>query len=350
MKVLIIANSDHVIPPINYGGTERVIAALCQGLVDNGHDVRLISSKYSRIDGCSHFSLFENGKSLFRRLLCRAQFQIITAIASRGVDLVHSYKCWPEYHSYLNRSRLPLLYTQQNQLTSQFLSRVLSAKKNSYIQCISSDQAKVVDSSRLGRDVFICHNPTATDAIIPPRNPSRSYLAYLGRLNYDKGIDIAVKVSLASGIPLKIAGVIRPDEGDAQKLFDSAVRPYLGDQIEYVGPVCDEEKSEFLGNAIALLMLNRWAEPFGIVMAESLAAGTPIVGTRKGSIPEIIDHGKTGYLVDDISCIEEIVAAIAQCKHIDSAACRSAAVERFSREVFCAGIEKIYRSILSGVS
>ena len=168
-------------------------------------------------------------------------------------------------------------------------------------------------------------------------------MAYLGRLNYDKGIDIAVKISLTTGIPLKIAGEVRPHEYDAKKIFDEKVKPYLGRNIEYIGPINDSQKQEFLGNALCLLMPNRWEEPFGIVMIGSLSAGTPVIGTNKGAIPEVIDNGINGFVCNSYS---EMIDSIKNINAIDRKKCREKAVKEFSKEKFIKNILNMYKSIV----
>jgi glycosyltransferase involved in cell wall biosynthesis len=179
------------------------------------------------------------------------------------------------------------------------------------------------------------YNAVDTNIIQPVNNPLNAYLAYIGRLNFDKGVDIAVNISRITGIPLKIAGVVRPHEPGAYLLFEQAVKPFLGKSIEFIGPIDDAQKTEFLGNALALLMPNRWREPFGIVMAEALAAGTPIIGSSLGSIPEVVEDGATGYVCNSL---EQMCEAVFKVHAIDRQICREAALSRFSQTVYMQSI------------
>ena len=176
----------------------------------------------------------------------------------------------------------------------------------------------------------------------PPSNPSAHYLAYLGRLNHDKGIDLAVQIALDVGIPLKIAGPVRPAEKEAFILYNEKVRPYLGRHIQHIGEISDHEKSEFLGNALALLVPNRWDEPFGIVMAEALACGTPIIGTNTGSIPEIVQSGLNGYVCDSYG---DMLAAVSSLSAISREACRDIAVSKFDVEPFIDQVLAMYAEV-----
>ena len=163
-------------------------------------------------------------------------------------------------------------------------------------------------------------------------------------MNYDKGIDLAVRIAIESGENLKIAGVVRSSEIDAQKLFDEKVKPYLGKNIEYIGELDDQGKSSFLGNAKALLMPNRWEEPFGIVMAEALSAGTPVIGSNKGSIPEIITDGKDGFVCNTL---QEMIKATEKLNVINYRNCREKAIAKYSKEVFINSVLDMYKKIIS---
>jgi glycosyltransferase involved in cell wall biosynthesis len=172
---------------------------------------------------------------------------------------------------------------------------------------------------------------------------SPPYLAFLGRLNSDKGIDTAIEVSQKTGIPLKIAGTINQEEKGAIDFFNRKVKPYLRQNCEWIGAINDTQKSEFLGGALATLFPIRWSEPFGIVMAESLACGTPVIATPMGSVPEVIKHGKTGFICDSV---EEMVQAVHNIQQIDRAACRLEAENRFSADAFLNQVLELYRELL----
>jgi len=343
MRIALIGE-PWLMPPYYYGGAERILHLLGQGLAKRGHTVHLIAGDGSSGYGGRFISYENQGKSLASRAFRRIDFSLKTLCLSRDVDIVHSFKFWPNYHVVVNNIGKPVIYTQQNtSRPDDLLSIIRANNKNGYMQGVSRSQVHdliVPDSSRL----FVVHNAVDVGAIQPVSNPSRDYLAYLGRLNYDKGIDIAVQLSLQIGIPLKIAGVIRPAESDAALLFEKEVKPFLGNHIEFIGPIDDSQKSQFLGNALALLMPNRWREPFGIVMAEALSAGTPVIGTNLGSIPELIEDGRTGFVCNSFA---DLLNSILKVDKIKPHECREEALAKYSEQVYLDNMLEMYRKILA---
>jgi glycosyltransferase involved in cell wall biosynthesis len=170
---------------------------------------------------------------------------------------------------------------------------------------------------------------------------TRSYLAFLGRISPEKGVDAAIEIACRCGIPLKIAAKV--DKNDAD-YFETVIRPLLKNKnVEYIGEIRDAEKSSFLSGALALLMPIRWPEPFGIVMIEAMACGTPVIGCKRGSIPEVIDAGVTGYAVNGV---EEAVQAIHRLGELSHAAVRRRFEERFTTERMTEDYLKIYRNLV----
>lgn len=344
MKVLVIAD-DWKLPPLHYGGAERICYMLCEGLQQHGFTVNLLAGSGSHKFNGDFLPFRTQNTSLHSRIFRRIDFSLKSFILSRNVKVVVSFKFWPEYHLILNKLGIPVIYVQQNTGLATDLLRVLQCNpRNGYMQCLTNDQLSgidVIDSSR----IFVIPNAVDVDQIKPPQSSvvPRSYLSYLGRLNYDKGVDLAVQASLRTGVPLKIAGVLRPNEPEAVRLFEDKVAPFLSKNIKFVGPITDSEKSDFLGHSIAMLMLNRWREPFGIVMAEALATGTPVIGTNLGSIPEIIDHGVTGYVC---STFDEICESIQKVKYLSSQDCRSAAISRFSKKIYVENMVSMIEKVL----
>jgi glycosyltransferase involved in cell wall biosynthesis len=169
------------------------------------------------------------------------------------------------------------------------------------------------------------------------------YLAFLGRISPEKRVDRAIEVARELDIPLKIAAKIDPVD---QEYFEHAVRPYLNSHnVEFVGEVNESEKNEFLGRALAYLFPIDWPEPFGLTMIESMACGTPVVALGSGSVPEVVDHGTTGFVC---SSLREFLACVSEVEGLDRSACRRQAQLRFSGEVMTDGYEKAYESLLSG--
>ncbi|MEA5474676.1 glycosyltransferase [Synechococcus sp. CCY9201] len=343
MKITLIGE-PWLMPPKYYGGADRMLHLLARGLEKRGHTVHLMAGKGSCEYGGRFISYKNQSKSLASRAYRRIDFGLKTLWLARDADIIHSFKFWPSYHWSVNNIGKPVVYTQQNTVSpTDLLSVIKSNPKHGYMQAISQSQIRNLNVQGSATP-FVIHNAVDTEVIRPIVRPSRDYLAYLGRLNYDKGIDIAVRLSLQTGIPLKIAGVVRPAEPDAALLFEKAVKPFLGNQIEFIGAIDDSQKSRFLGNALALLMPNRWNEPFGIVIAEALSAGTPVIGTNLGSIPELVEDGKTGLICDSY---DELFNSIHHVDKIRPGECRKAALNKFSEKVYMDNILRMYANILA---
>ena len=169
------------------------------------------------------------------------------------------------------------------------------------------------------------HNGTDTRQFRVTTN-SGGYLAFLGRLTANKGVDTAIHIARQTGRPLKIAGNLGDEAGD-RDFFERNVRPHLGQLVEWIGEITDTDKSEFLGSACALLMPIRWDEPFGIVAIEALACGTPVIAMSRGAMPEIVRDGVNGYLVSDEA---EMIDAVYRIDAISRQTCRQDCEERFA--------------------
>ncbi len=175
---------------------------------------------------------------------------------------------------------------------------------------------------------WVANCPNALDLSLYPVQPHRGeYLLFIGRMSPDKGCHRAVAVAIETGLPLKIAGKLR--EPRELEYFDELVRPHLGPSIEYLGEVTHGEKVELLQDARATLFPIEWEEPFGLVMIESMACGTPVIATRWGAVPEVIEHGRSGIIVDDY---REMAAALEAADELEPLECRRYAEERFAPE------------------
>ena len=262
----------------------------------------------------------------------------------KNVDLIHCFSFWPERFFLLNKTNIPIIYRQGNPPFREDFKRIIKNKpKYGYLQCISHDQINKIEISDHSK-AFVKYNCVDTSFFKPQLTKKENFLLFLGRLNYDKGIDIAVRISMETGIPLKIAGPVPKKEKFAQEFYNDEVKPYLNNQIEHVGEVDDFQKRSLLSKAKALIVPNRWDEPFGSMIIEALACGTPIVATNKGSLKEIILNNRTGFLCDNYA---EMLDAISNINYLDNAECRKDACERFSVKKYVKNIEEMYKNILS---
>jgi glycosyltransferase involved in cell wall biosynthesis len=203
---------------------------------------------------------------------------------------------------------------------------------------ISNAQRRPLAQFNVNWQATIYHG--LTNSCIKPGAGNGGYLAFFSRLSREKRPDLAIEVARKSGIPLKLAGKV--DEVD-RRYFSEEIEPLLDDPlIEYIGEIGDE-KTEFLGDALALIFPIDWPEPFGLVMIESLACGTPVIARPCGSVPEIIQHGRTGFIVDTV---EQMVEAVKRVDRIDRGLCVETVQERFSASVMAARYESVYRELV----
>ena len=345
MKILVISGCDIAVPPINYGGSQRMAHNLCDSLSKRNFVVNLLAAEGSQVYSGKtlNYKCYRFGTSFLGRCYSWIEFQTQCMRLIRGVDLIHTFVHWPEQLYFLNKIKKPILYRQGNRPQRNDFQRIIKVNPtNGYLQCLSNDQISKIDITD-PKKAFVTFNCVDTNFFKKENVEKENFLLYLGRLNYIKGIDIAVRLSRDSGVPLKIAGPIRPDEKEAFKLFKERVEPFLCEHIEYLGSVNDFQKRTLLSKAKALIVPNRWEEPFGIMNIESLACGTPIISTNKGSQKELIINGETGFLCNNY---DQLLEAIKNVDLLSEKSCRKDAEERFSYETYIDQTEKIYQSIL----
>jgi glycosyltransferase involved in cell wall biosynthesis len=216
-----------------------------------------------------------------------------------------------------------------------------SMQRDTAIVAISRHQASTADGVRIAR---VIHHGMDVDGV-PVGTGSGGYAAFLGRMSSDKGPQEAIAVARKAGVPLKIAAKMREDA--EREYFEAEIEPQLGGDVEYVGEVDEPGKYELLGGAVAMLNPIQWSEPFGLVMIESLACGTPVVATGAGSVPEIVDDGRTGYVRDTA---DDLASCLARATKLDRAACREAAETRFSTARMVSDHVDLYRHLTAPVT
>jgi len=331
LSVLVIADPHYSIPPSLYGGTERIVHLLCQGLQSRGHKVHLLAGKDSR---------FYSGKLLihqpptlqyssraFRKILF--QFLSLYLFATTKIDVIINTGRL-DYLEFFLKTPIPLICCFQNPVFQNQINFILERRINKQATRfigISKNQVQSLTPTEQIQVVYNSIDLEKFDFVSKPANPP--YLAFLGRLTKNKGLDIAIEVAQKAGIHLKIAGNISNESG-GREFFEAKIKPQLGHGCEWIGPVNDADKNKFLGGAKALLFPIQWSEPFGIVMIESLACGTPIIATPMGSVPEVIKEGKTGLIG---ASIDELVQAVKNISYIDRYDCRDEVEARFSSDV-----------------
>ncbi|MFY7899350.1 MAG: glycosyltransferase family 4 protein [Chitinophagaceae bacterium] len=323
MNILIIADPHIPIPPKGYGGTERIVHLLCSELQKKSYRVDLIAAKGSKTYGGKLYEHNAPTANKWSRIYRKIVFQFILWRALRNNTIIINFGrvdyLWLAY-----LKSVKILASFANPLTESEIETVKKAKLAQIkLAGISKNHVKGFNG------VNVLYNGISVDQYkLNTIVQHDAYLAFLGRLTYNKGVDTAIRVANITGLPLRIAGNISKEEG-GESFFREQVQPYLNDRIQWVGEINDEQKNEFLGNALATLFPIRWEEPFGIVMIESLACGTPVIANNIGSVPEIIENEKNGFICNSES---EMIAAIQKIQKIDRKACRVVVEEKFSGE------------------
>jgi len=339
MRIAQVAPLSESVPPRLYGGTERVVSWLTEKLVQLGHDVTLFASG----DSVTHANLIPVCKKALRldpNCIDPLAHHVlmIEEVFSRAADfdLIHFHVDYLHF-SLSSRSTVPCVTTLHGRLDLPDLVPIFKQFRDQPVVSISDRQRKPLPwLNWLGT---VPHGLPADSLSL--HTSKGGYLAFLGRIAPEKGIDRAIEISRRAGIPLKIAAKV--DRAD-QEYFSAKIKPLLASPlIDFIGEIGNSEKDEFLGNAKALLFPIQWPEPFGLVMIESMACGTPVIAYSFGSVPEIVRDGVSGYLVSDI---DEAVAAIGQLKNLDRRAVRQHFELNFTDDRMAQNYLSIYNKLI----
>ena len=338
MRIAQISPLTEAVPPKLYGGTERVISWLTEELVSLGHDVTLFASG----DSATQARLVPVVERSLRLAAHRPDWLMwhtmvldrVFASAS-DFDVIHFHVDYLHY-PLARLCSTPCLTTLHGRLDLPDLVPLHRHFREQPLVSISQSQRKPLADSRW---VATVHHGLPERLLSFCAEPG-DYFAFVGRISPEKRVDRAIEIAIATGTRLRIAAKVdRVDEA----YFEREIRPLLGHPlIDYVGEIAQDAKNEFIGHARALLFPIDWPEPFGLVMIESLACGTPVVAYRCGSVPEIIEHGVTGYIVDDQS------QAIDAARHIDRiarGACRRAFESRFTARRMARRYLDVYQAL-----
>jgi len=338
MRILIIVDPDHPVPPVFYGGIERVADLFAAEFTRLGHTVDLLAGPGSRRYASGQlFIHYSPSKHKFSRARRKIQFQLQSIIASRQCDVVCNFGRF-DYLESLLYLKVPVLQIFENpidQLQVDFAEQRVRGKI--LFQCISSHQHQSV---KFSYPSIMVPNPIATNRYSLGSGDG-GYLAFLGRLTSNKGVDVAIKAAQLASKPLLIAGPV-PNEPGAMEFFKNKIQPHLfSGQVRWLGTVDDVVKQHLLGRAEALLFPIRWDEPFGIVMTESLACGTPVIATNRASTPDVVKDGFNGFLCSPEEPDPLVFAeAVRKLSRISRTQCRADVESRF-------GIEPIASRLLA---
>jgi glycosyltransferase involved in cell wall biosynthesis len=339
MRIGLIAPPGVPVPPPAYGGTESVIDRLARGLVRDGHEVLLAAAANStcpvpRVGGTEEAA--EAGPVCVDTVT-DLRHVITSYTAMSDMDVVHDHTmAGPLYRH--PQAGPPVVTTVHGPFDAT-LGPVYRAMRGVALVAISHHQAATADGVPLAG---VIHHGLDVESV-PVGSGNGGYASFLGRMAPEKGPREAALVARAAGVPLRMAAKLR--EPAEREYFEAEVRPLLCSDVEFLGELGCAEKLELVGNSCALVNPMQWAEPFGLVMIEALATGTPVVATPVGSAPEIVDDGVTGFLRS--GCLP-LAAALLDVAQLDRAACRAAAVDRFSTDRMVADHVRLYEELLLG--
>ncbi|HZP60101.1 MAG TPA: glycosyltransferase, partial [Opitutaceae bacterium] len=339
MNILIIADPILPVPPAKYGGIEREIDLMCRGLAKRGHGVHLLAGPGSRDYGGGLTIHRAPSAAYSSRAYRKTWFQFIVLRAALKADLIINHGRL-DYLEAIFRTKKPVIHWFHNPLTGREIPYILRCRKQGdHFVGVSRSQ---VSGDPASTRFNVIYNAVDTERIpFSPAAASPPYVVFLGRLTPDKGVHRAIDAARRARIKLIIAGNI-PDEAGVGAYFETAIKPHLGPECEYVGPYDESARIKLVGGAKALLFPIQWMEPFGLVMIEALASGTPVIASRMASTPEVVAHGRTGFLCDTV---DEMAAAIHRTGEISRKECRTSIETRFSESAFISQLEKLIADV-----
>ena len=332
------ADPELPVPPLLYGGIERIIDMLALGLVARGHDVTLFAHPASTAAG--HLVPWPGRSSHSTTDTARNAATLAQAVFGGQFDLVHSFSRLA-YLTPILPLPIPKLMTYQREITRRSVRLGLAISRGT-LRFTAISRCMMQGIADLGTWHLVFNGVPLTTYRFCAEPGAEAPLVFLGRVERIKGPHLAIEVARRSGLPIVMAGNVPPEH---RAFFEAEVAPHVnGESVKYLGPVDDIQKNKLLGQARALLMPVLWEEPFGIVMAEAMACGTPVIGLARGAVPEVVEHGVTGYVANDV---EGLVAAVGQIGNISRAACRTRVEQLFSDVAVTDAYLAIYAEMLS---
>lgn len=339
MRIAQVAPLFESVPPRAYGGTERIVSYLTEALVELGHEVTLFAANGSRTRArlcvCADAPLraADCRDPLARHIL---QFERV-ARAAESFDIVHLHTDWWSF-PIARRIGTPSVTTLHGRLDSEELPPVYDEYCECPIVSISDSQRRPLPHASWWATVHHGLPPSLYRA----GRGRGGYLAFLGRIAPEKGVDRAIDIAIAAGLPIRIGAKVDAADRD---YFEREIQKRLSHPlVTFAGEIDDRTKAGFLGDAMALLFPIDWPEPFGLVMIEAMACGTPVVAFAHGSVPEVIDDGITGFIVDDVTSAADAVRRV---HTLDRARVRACFDRRFAAERMTGDYLTVYEALLA---
>lgn len=340
MKIAQVAPLYEAVPPKLYGGTERIVYYLTEELVKQGHEVTLFASADS-ITSAKHIAVVEealrlNADSIDSLAPHIVLLQEVIERASQ-FDIIHFHIDYLHF-PFSQKLLTPCVTTLHGKLDIPELQLVYNKFPNQPVVSISNAQRTPLPQAHFINTVY--HGLPVQ--LHQPGKGGGGYLAFLGRISPEKRCDRAIEIAIAAGLPLKIAAKI--DKAD-KEYYQSTIKPLLNHPlIEYIGEINETQKTGFLGNALALLFPIDWPEPFGIVMIEAMACGTPVIAWNMGSVPEVIRHGQEGYIIESV---QQGVAAVKKIHQLSRRQIRAAFEQRFTATRMAKDYIQVYEQLIN---
>ncbi len=341
LRIGLIADLTGPIPPVQYGGIERIVHLIVEGLINRGHEVTLFASDDSKVN-CKLVPFgHRRTYSTFNELPVLAGLYRSLWRSRKDFDVVHSFGR-TLYLAPLLPLRLPKIQSYQCPINRRNINLVQKWSSGT-LTFTACSQSTADEGTGIGKWEVIPNGVPLAQYQFRNGDAPGDYLAFLGRLDRIKGVHTAIKVARECKTPLVIAGNVAKD-GPDYEYFKTEIEPNIDNQsVKYIGPVNDQQKNEFLGKAKALLFPIEWEEPFGIVLAEAMACGTPVVAFRRGAVPEVVTHGSDGFICDSV---EEMIAAVKDVDRLNRADCRQKVERKFSDDVIVSQYISLYRKLI----
>jgi len=346
MRIAQVAPMYEAVPPTYYGGTERVVWCLVEELVKQGHDVTLFASGDSRTGA----KLVPTTPASLRQQMTREELENVAPflhLAALGeimphageLDIIHSHL---DHLAFLFAKLVstPIVTTLHGRLDLPIWPPILRRYPRMPLVSVSMSQREPLAALDLNWAGCVYNGVPLENYRFQPR--AGEYLAFLGRIAPEKRPDWAAEIARRAGMPLKVAAKIDPVD---EAYWHTEIEPiFRAGGVEFVGEVDEQGKAELLGGAAALLFPIDWPEPFGLVMAEALACGTPVIAMRRGSVPEVLQDGVSGFLCDTV---DQMVAAVSRLGELSRHECRRQSL-RFGAEAMAKGYLDVYTGLLAG--
>jgi glycosyltransferase involved in cell wall biosynthesis len=341
LSIALTADPELPVPPKMYGGIERIVDMLARGLEARGHQVTLFAHPASTSSG--RLVAWPGGASGSIIDTVSNSAALAIACAVNRFDLLHSFSRLA-YLAPLLSTRLPKLMTYQRDISPR-TTRLAHGLSRGTLGFTAISEWMMKPVKGIGHWSMV-PNGVPTDVFdFQPKVAADAPFVFLGRIEEIKGPHLAIEIARRTGHKLVIAGNIPPEK---QAWVDAHVMPHVdGEHVTYIGPVDDAAKNSLLGQARAFLMPILWEEPFGIVMAEALACGTPVIGLRRGAVPEVVEDGVTGFVRGSV---DELVACAPGIPLLSRAACRAVAEARYSADAVVDGYLHVYRKHIETVA